>query len=1076
MADKEISGLTAATTPLAGTELVHIDQGGNSRKVALTDVVAIATGAMLKATYDPNDDGVIAVAQGGTGGATASAARTNLGLGTMAVQNAGTVAITGGTITGITDLTVADGGTGASDASTARTNLGLAIGTDVQAYSANLAGFAATTVANVQNRVNHTGTQLASTISDFSTAADARVSAAIGSTVQAYSANLDGWSAITAASKLDASVIPDADDGKILTWEGTSLVNRAAGDLGVLVVGDDVQAWSANLDSWSALATSAKQDASANLTTLAAVTPGSKGLAILADTSSDAVHEELAKDWSDGTSGAPTLSIPNVMQRRYVDVGAYASLTDTDDAHAAIQAAFDDANGREIVFTNPYGGTRYYRSLTRPASAGQSAGALQMPKKARIIMEPGALLDFSDWATSGEEKRYLYAEASAPTAVNLASNALITANSIVLTDGSSFAARDDIIIVSDDLYTTEDGSVGTKGEWAFVTAVSGNTLTIAGRLRDTYNTAATARVYRMSDLCELTLEGINLRGCGRFDTDVAGDRGIVIVNGKNCHVIGGSIEYSDQNSLTLVNVLNGSVEGTTFRIGPKVSDSVNQYGPHFVNMCENVHFRNIDVIGGKEASGLSATGGIQGVTRDCSITHSRFRGAWRSGCSTHDNHTGFEFSHNTVEDCEQGVDNRIIGGTYKNNIFRRMGSGSGALDCAIQLGSGAQKVLFEGNTVEDALRGVYMGDGIVHETAPGDIDIINNDMRGMRGHGVDIHYTASATDALGTVTVNGLRFKGNGSAASRAVEIEGKWKVVVDGVEARDGNGSNAVFLHATDNGAGTNGPVDPVIRNVKYDSSFAAIAVSHHSGLLTAAGNRRIGATAPTAVTLTGSGVATMPTLPLYTITSNTGTSDDFDSIIAMASGSQVTYQATSGHTITVRNNGGGTGNIRTKSGASVVLSGDESITLVCDGTNWIEASDNPGEGTFTPAITFDTPGNLAVTYSTQIGRYTKIGRVVFYDITIITSAFTHTTASGNLRITGLPFTVGASYSPLGQMEWQGITKAGYTDMAARLVAGQTYALVLGSGSGVAKSAVTTANMPTGGSVSIFVSGCYAV
>jgi hypothetical protein len=35
-------------------------------------------------------------------------------LGTMAAQNASAVAITGGTITGITDLTVADGGTGAS--------------------------------------------------------------------------------------------------------------------------------------------------------------------------------------------------------------------------------------------------------------------------------------------------------------------------------------------------------------------------------------------------------------------------------------------------------------------------------------------------------------------------------------------------------------------------------------------------------------------------------------------------------------------------------------------------------------------------------------------------------------------------------------------------------------------------------------------------------------------------------------------------------------------------------------------------------------------------------------------------
>ncbi len=64
--------------------------------------------------------------------------------------------------------------------------------------------------------------------------------------------------------------------------------------------------------------------------------------------------------------------------------------------------------------------------------------------------------------------------------------------------------------------------------------------------------------------------------------------------------------------------------------------------------------------------------------------------------------------------------------------------------------------------------------------------------------------------------------------------------------------------------------------------------------------------------------------------------------------------------------------------------------------------ALDDYEEGTFTPTIAgVTTPGTG--TYSTQVGRYTKISNRVFYSLTVTWSAHTGT---GNMDVDGLPFT----------------------------------------------------------------------
>jgi hypothetical protein len=107
-----------------GSNILSIAVGSN---LTANTILTLTTGATSNRTLDISASNVTISTAGAAliDDADASAQRTTLGLGTISTQNANAVAITGGSITGITDLAVADGGTGASDAATARTNLGV---------------------------------------------------------------------------------------------------------------------------------------------------------------------------------------------------------------------------------------------------------------------------------------------------------------------------------------------------------------------------------------------------------------------------------------------------------------------------------------------------------------------------------------------------------------------------------------------------------------------------------------------------------------------------------------------------------------------------------------------------------------------------------------------------------------------------------------------------------------------------------------------------------------------------------------------------------------------------------------
>jgi len=134
-------------------------------------------------------------------------------------------------------------------------------------------------------------------------------------------------------------------------------------------------------------------------------------------------------------------------------------------------------------------------------------------------------------------------------------------------------------------------------------------------------------------------------------------------------------------------------------------------------------------------------------------------------------------------------------------------------------------------------------------------------------------------------------------------------------------------------------------------------------------------------------------------------------------------------------------------------------------------DLSDEVSRTTFTPTVTFSTPGDLSVSYSVQTGAYAKVGPLVcFWEQIGFTPTFT--TAAGTLEISEPP---AAPTDP----DWQipvSLTSPAWTSGATQIeaVKNGSVLLVQGMKSAGANADFTTTQIVSGTAYTLKISACY--
>ena len=160
---------------------------------------------------------------------------------------------------------------------------------------------------------------------------------------------------------------------------------------------------------------------------------------------------------------------------------------------------------------------------------------------------------------------------------------------------------------------------------------------------------------------------------------------------------------------------------------------------------------------------------------------------------------------------------------------------------------------------------------------------------------------------------------------------------------------------------------------------------------------------------------------------------------------------------------------------GNLIVASGQGIDFSATSGTGTSELLADYEEGTWTPVIADASTGGNAGTAEFTFARYTKIGRMVYFNVNFVNINTSGMTALNNIFVRGLPFTSAnycngfSNFASVGRFTYTG------TEIDAQVYSGGTYLRIYEIKTATAQTLLTVAAIASGFGY-LYINGSYEV